>query len=104
MKYMPNPINTSNIKLDDSLLELTEMIAANTHDVWAKSRINQGWTFGVERNDEKKQTPCLVPYEQLSDEEKNYDRNTAMETIKLLVVLGYTITKRDGAKEDGEKR
>ena len=94
MKYIPNPVDTSDVQLSEDLLLLTERIAQNTHEVWGAERVAQGWSYGPERNDEKKQSPCLVPYEQLSFEEQQYDRNTAMETIKLLVKLGYSIQKR----------
>ena len=91
--YTPNPVDTSHIVLPDSLLELTEQIAENVHENWAAGRIKDGWTYSEERNDEKKTTPCLVPYDQLTEEEKAYDRNTALETLKLIVALGYNITK-----------
>ena len=93
--YNPNPINTDDVVLDKELTELTEEIAENVHDVWAKGRIKDGWKYGSTRNDEKKETPCLVPYSELSEEEKEYDRNTAMETLKLIIKLGYVIEKRD---------
>ncbi len=91
--YSPKPLDTSDVVLDETLLELTEKIAENVHDVWAKSRISSGWTYGPERNDALKQTPCLVPYDELTEEEKEYDRQTAMETIKFIVKSGYAITK-----------
>lgn len=91
--YKPNPIDTSKIALPDELCELTEKIAQNVHEVWALGRINDGWTFGSVRDDEKRQTPCLVPYNELSEEEKEYDRKTALETIKTVLSLGYKITK-----------
>ena len=91
--YNPKPIDTSNIKLSADLLELTEQIAENVHEVWAVGRINEGWTYGPVRDDAKKQTPCLVPYSELSEGEKAYDRNTALETLKLIVALGYDIKK-----------
>ena len=91
--YTPNPIDTKNIQLPAQLLELTEKIAENVHDHWAIGRINQGWVYGAERNDTAKTTPCLVPYDQLSESEKEFDRNTALETLKLIVALGYRITK-----------
>ncbi|WP_294823272.1 RyR domain-containing protein [uncultured Eubacterium sp.] len=90
--YEPKPIDTSDVILSDDLLELTEKIAENVHDVWAVGRIEQGWTYGPERNDEWKITPCLVPYSKLPDSEKEYDRNTALETLKLIVKLGYKIS------------
>ena len=91
--YRPNPINTENIELPKEMLELTEQIAENVHDIWAKGRLEEGWTYGEKRDDEKKHHPCLVPYSELSDSEKAYDRNTAMETLKMIVALGYKINK-----------
>ncbi len=91
--YEPKPIDTSGVVLDPSLCELTEILAENVHNVWAQSRIEQGWTYGEERSDVKKTTPCLVPYEELPETEKEYDRRTAAETLKLIITLGYTIDK-----------
>ena len=90
-KYIPNPINTEDVILPKSLSELADKIAKNVHEVWAKSRVEQGWKYGPVRDGDKKETPCLVPYRELSDEEKAYDFNTAFETLKLIVKLGYTI-------------
>lgn len=91
--YKPEPVNTENIVLSEELVQLTEKIAENVHDVWALGRISEGWTYGEVRDDKLKQTPCLVPYGELSESEKQYDRNTAMETLKLIIALGYKIGK-----------
>lgn len=91
--YQPKPIDTSAIQLSDDLLGLTEKIAENVHDVWAVGRIKEGWTYGPVRDDAKKETPCLVPYAELPDNEKNFDRSTALETIKLILKLGYRIER-----------
>ncbi len=91
--YKPQPIDTSEVQLDESLMELCELISENTHEVWSAGRINDGWTYGTVRDDEKKQHPCLVPYEELPESEKEYDRNTSFETLKLIVKLGYKIVK-----------
>ncbi len=92
--YFPKPADTSKISLPDELKELTEKIAENVHDVWAEGRIKGGWTYGKVRDDAKKETPCLVPYNELPESEKEYDRNTALETIKLIIKLGYDIKKK----------
>ena len=92
--YTPDPIDTSKIVLPEDLLELRELIAENVHEIWALGRIEGGWTYGEKRDDEKKTTPCLVPYCELSEEEKEYDRNTAFETLKLILALGYKIEKK----------
>ena len=91
--YNPKPINTDDVKLNEELLKLTEKLAENTHEVWAAGRISEGWSYGEKRDDINKQTPCLVPYEELDESEKEYDRKTAMETLKLIMKLGYKITK-----------
>lgn len=91
--YTPNPIDTSDVILSDDLLALTEKLASNTHDVWAAGRITEGWKYGSKRDDSKKETPCLVPYKELAESEKEYDRNTALETLRLIIKLGYKIEK-----------
>ena len=91
--YTPRPIDTTNIELPNDLLDLTEKIAKNVHEHWAVGRVRSGWVYGEVRDDVKKTTPCLVPYEELSESEKEYDRVTAMETLRLIVALGYRITK-----------
>ena len=93
--YTPNPVDTSEVVLSEDLLELTEKIAENVHEVWAVGRIKEGWTYGEVRDDSKKTTPCLVPYDELPDSEKEYDRNTALETIRLIISLGYEVKKKD---------
>lgn len=92
--YKPNPVDTSGVELPTELLELTEKIAENVHDNWAAGRIAEGWTYGEVRDDSLKTTPCLVPYDELTDSEKEYDRNTALQTLKLIAALGYTIEKK----------
>lgn len=89
--YEPKPIDTMDITLPESLLELTEKIASNVHDVWASQRLSEGWRYGETRNENKKTTPCLVAYDALPETEKEYDRNTAMETLKVIIKLGYKI-------------
>ena len=92
--YKPNPIDTSGIQLPDELLELTEKIAENVHENWSLGRISEGWTYGAVRDDKNKTTPCLVPYSELTESEKEYDRVTAIQTLKLIVALGYGIEKK----------
>lgn len=89
--YKPDPIDTKDVILDSDILKLSELLAKNTHENWAKARIDDGWTYGEKRDDDKKHHPCLVEYEKLSEIEKNYDRTTAIESLKLIIKLGYKI-------------
>lgn len=91
--YQPQPINTEDVVVPPELLALTELIAENVHDVWAVGRMKENWVYGTEKDPEKKTTPLLVPYSELPESEKEYDRNTALSTIRLILSLGYTITK-----------
>ena len=93
MNYVPQPMDISDVKLAEELNELIEQMAKNVHEVWAQGRISQGWTYGPERSDTLKTHPCLVPYEDLPEEEKDYDRNTALGTLKLIVKSGFRISK-----------
>ena len=97
MMYQPNPINTSDINLSPEILELAEQLAKNVHEVWSTGRVADGWTYGAIRDDAQKKHPCLIPYEELPESEKAYDRNTALETLRLIVKLGYRIVKEEEA-------
>lgn len=93
--YNPKPVDLSDVELTEDLNELREAIAENAHEIWAENRQKEGWTYGPERNDELKQNPDMVPYSQLPEGEKEYDREMAMKTIKLLLKLGYDLIKRE---------
>jgi hypothetical protein len=92
MDYHPTPIPTADVTLPESLVELTECLAENAHEIWARQRLGEGWTHGPQRDDRKQEHPCLVPYDQLPESEKQYDRNAALEILKAVLALGYTIT------------
>lgn len=96
--YQPRPIDTSTAELPEELLELTEKLAENVHENWAKARLEEGWVYGPVRDDGRKTTPCLVPYADLPEEEREYDRRTALETIRQILKLGYVI-RREGGRE-----
>lgn len=92
--YIPQPVDLTGVELPDDMKEIAEMMAQNVHEVWAKNRIEQGWTYGPQRDDIAKKHPCLVPYEELPEEEKLYDRETSIETLKLIIKSGYEIKKK----------
>lgn len=92
-KYTPQPLDVLDVKLPEDLEQLVEKMSKNVHEVWAESRMKQGWKYGRQRNDELKTHPCLVPYEELPEEEKEYDRNTSIGTLKLIMKLGFKIIK-----------
>lgn len=91
--YIPKPVDTSDVQLPEELEMLVEQMSKNVHDVWAETRIAQGWSYGEQRDDAQKLHPCLVPYEELPDSEKEYDRNTSIGTLKLILKLGFNISK-----------
>ena len=97
--YIPRPIDTAHVQLPAALEQLLEKLAANTHEVWAARRIKDGWTFGPNRDDANKKHPCLVPYQDLPEAEKEYDRNTAAETLKAVIALKYTISERPSGEK-----
>lgn len=92
--YTPHPIDVEDIIIPAELDGLREAIAENIHEVWSAGRIAEGWTYGPVRDDKLKKHPDLVPYSELPDGEKEYDRATAMNTIKLVLKLGFDLIKR----------
>ena len=91
--YTPAPLDTRDIELPKELDELIERMARNVHEVWAQGRMAEGWTYGEPRDDKQKTHPCLVPYEELPDAEREYDRQTAVQTLKMILKLGFKIHK-----------
>ena len=92
--YIPHPVDTSDVELPDELKQLLEQLARQVHDQWAIGRLADGWTYGPERNDTLKQHPFLIDYDELPESEKDYDRNTALATLKLIITLGWSIEKK----------
>ena len=93
--YVPQPMDTSDVQLPEGMDMLVELMAKNVHEVWAQNRIKQGWRWGVERSDSLKTHPCHVAYEELPEEEREYDRCTALETLKLITKLGFKISSEE---------
>jgi class 3 adenylate cyclase/tetratricopeptide (TPR) repeat protein len=102
MTYQPRPIPTQEVNLPDSLRAITEQLAESTHDVWARQRLAEGWRYGPTRDDATKHHPCLVAYADLPESEKEYDRNTAMETLRAILTLGYDISPRVAGQPETE--
>ncbi|MBP3590819.1 MAG: Ryanodine receptor Ryr [Muribaculaceae bacterium] len=92
--YIPQPEDTAGVEIPAELMELAEQMARNVHEVWARSRMAQGWTWGPERDDAARRHPCLVPYDELPESEKEYDRATSQETLRLILKLGFGISRR----------
>jgi len=95
LPYDPKPIETAHIDLRPELRALTERLAASAHDDWARRRMAEGWRYGETRDDAQKLHPCLVPYAELPESEKEHDRAAALGTLKSVIALGFRI-ERDG--------
>lgn len=95
--YFPRPISTEDVDLPVRLTQLVDILAENAHEVWSKGRMDDGWTYGTAREDKTKKHPCLVPFIFLTEVEKEYDVNTAMGTLKMLLAMGFTVEDKQKA-------
>ena len=91
--YYPKLKDLSQVELPEGYEELREAIAEIAHDRWALERQSEGWTYGSKRDDSELENPDMVPYPQLPESEKQYDRLMAEEILKFLTSLGYIIEK-----------
>ena len=91
--YRPKPIDTSAIRLPEELRHLVEILAENAHDAWAASRLADGWRRGPKVDDLAKEHPNLVPYAQLSEAEKDIDRNVVVAILSTTLALGYEVRR-----------
>ncbi len=90
---LPRPADLTGIELSPEMQALAERIAENTHNVWMRARLDEGWRWGPERSDRLLETPCLVPYEELPEGERAYDRAVAVNALKLALSLGYRVSR-----------
>ena len=80
-------------KLSEVMQNDLERIAENVHDAWAQERLRQGWRYGSVYSRKDKTHPSLIPYGELTEQEKQVDRETALQVIRSLLRLGYRIEK-----------
>lgn len=97
MSYVPAPIDTSHVHVSQEIRALSEDLARNTHELWAKQRMRDGWRYGPKRDDDRKEHPMLRPYDELPESEKVYDRVVSMETVKAILAMGFAIERPGGA-------
>jgi hypothetical protein len=102
-RYHPRPVDTSRVELPAEVGAVVERLARNVHEAWARQRIADGWRWGPTRDDRARRHPSLVPYEELGEEERKYDRITAGETLKVLLALGFRISGPEGGGKDASR-
>ncbi|XP_030299704.1 ryanodine receptor 3 isoform X4 [Sparus aurata] len=93
--YKPSPLDLSDIKLTPGQELLVDKLAENAHNVWAKDRIKQGWTYGIQQDLKSKRNPRLVPYVLLDERTKKSNRDSLREAIRTLIGYGYNIEPSD---------
>ena len=59
---------------------------------------DQGWTYGLNEDVEKRRSPHLVHYANVDEAIKVANRNTASETVRTLLVYGYVLDPPSGDK------
>lgn len=91
--YRPAPMDTSGVVVTPEIAGLTELLARNTHENWAHQRLSDGWRWGPARDDGRREHPCLVAYDDLPEEERAYDRRTALETVRVILASGFRIVR-----------
>ncbi len=94
MEYDPQPVDLTEIELSESIKDDLERIARNIHEVWAWQRKLRGWEYGEVYNEKERKHPCMTDYDDLPELERDMDRATVAQTIKMLLWLGYVIEKR----------
>src|SRR5207247_9599106 len=99
-EYRPSPVSSAGVVLGEDLSALSEALAKNAHERWAQQRLAEGWRYGPKRDDDLRLHPCLVPYESLPESEKAYDRTMAVETLRVLVAMGYVLEPPGGSQRE----
>ncbi|XP_039761395.1 ryanodine receptor isoform X13 [Pararge aegeria] len=98
--YKPAPLDLSAVTLTPKMDELVDQLAENTHNLWARERIQQGWTYGLNEDSDMHRSPHLVPYPKVDDAIKKANRDTASETVRTLLVYGYNLDPPTGEHQE----
>nr|XP_049707621.1 ryanodine receptor isoform X34 [Helicoverpa armigera] len=98
--YKPAPLDLSAVTLTPKMDELVDQLAENTHNLWARERIQQGWTYGLNEDSDMHRSPHLVPYPKVDDAIKKANRDTASETVRTLLVYGYMLDPPTGEQHE----
>ncbi|XP_064920314.1 ryanodine receptor 3 isoform X8 [Columba livia] len=93
--YKPAPLDLSEVKLLPSQEFLVDKLAENAHNVWAKDRIKQGWTYGIQQDLKNKRNPRLVPYALLDERTKKSNRDSLREAVRTFAGYGYSVEPPD---------
>ena len=70
-----------------------ELLAEMEHERWSGERVSQGWTLGPDRDDTARRTPYLVPYADLPEAIKDYDRTPVRDIPRLLAGIGFRVVR-----------
>ncbi|XP_064176615.1 ryanodine receptor 2 isoform X2 [Anguilla rostrata] len=101
--FTPTPVDTSQIVLPPHLERIREKLAENIHELWVMNKIELGWTYGTVRDDNKRQHPCLVEFSKLPEQERSYNLQMSLETLKTLLALGCHVGVADEHAEEKVK-
>uniref|UniRef100_A0A673CUD6 Ryanodine receptor 2b (cardiac) n=1 Tax=Sphaeramia orbicularis TaxID=375764 RepID=A0A673CUD6_9TELE len=89
--YRPAPLDLSHVLLSSALEEVVNLLAENDHNVWARERIKQGWTYGAQQDVKAKRSPHLVPYSLLDERSRRAGRAGVRDAVCTLLTYGYSL-------------
>jgi hypothetical protein len=89
--WQPTPLNLDGVRLSQDVLAISERLAENSHDVWAIGKFKQ---FEGTSNTH----PDLIPYDSMTDAQKEYDRKASTDTLKFLTLCGYNFVKKQARR------
>ncbi|MCP9259463.1 Ryanodine receptor 44F [Dirofilaria immitis] len=87
--FVPVLVDISNVVLPEFAMEIHEKLAENLHELWAMRKIELGWSYGEVRDQKTRRHPCLTSFQQLPQNEKTYNINLAIDTMKTIEALRY---------------
>jgi hypothetical protein len=74
--------------------EETEHLSGLEHERWMTEKLEDGWRYGEQRDDAKKHHPSLVPYDELSESEKEKDRDTIRQIPEILSGIDFQVSRK----------
>jgi len=76
-------------------VETLEKLAEAAHKVWMEGKLRDGWKYGPVTDKTSKTHNCLVPYNELTEADKESDRDMVRGIPRILAAAGYGMVESE---------
>lgn len=77
-----------------------ERLAIMEHEGWVSEKMSKGWAYGEKKDDFKKLSPYIIPWDELTEDIKEIDRQAVRNIPELLAMVGFELYRISGGYKE----